>query len=211
MYSVKFVLMQHGVVPFGQEINCVWCLDEVESVDHLLLHCPRSFDICTSLFKWWNILWILPSSLANFTSDWNIGMGINEERGEMSVSAVEQDRVWKKILKKKGLSLDTPLSTEDDGGKKKRLRKIFDAEYEMEKWMKKAAEDQEKKKNKKKKKKKKKNKKKSEEEMAIEKRKRHGDDDEDNKRKRKKKSSPLRHLYVAKRFGRNFFLSRYSI
>ncbi|GJR08131.1 hypothetical protein Tco_0790783 [Tanacetum coccineum] len=53
--------------------------------------------------------------------------------------------------------------------------------------------------------------KKSEEEMAIEKRKRHGDDDEDNKRKRKKKSSPLRHLYVAKRFGRNFFLSRYSI
>ncbi|GKE62561.1 hypothetical protein Tco_1512928 [Tanacetum coccineum] len=30
----------------------------------------------------------------------------------MSVSAAEQDRVWKKILKKKGLSLDTPLSTE---------------------------------------------------------------------------------------------------
>ncbi|GJT75005.1 hypothetical protein Tco_1041730 [Tanacetum coccineum] len=109
----------------------------------------------------------------------------------MSVSAVEQDRVWKKILKKKGLSLDTPLSTEgcfewppknttleqqcydymatlerveakrDQMGvdvydkmmeeRKKRLRKIFDAEYEMEKWMKKAAEDQEKKKKKKRK------------------------------------------------------------
>ncbi|GJU12465.1 zinc finger, CCHC-type containing protein [Tanacetum coccineum] len=79
MYSVKFVLGQRGVIPFGQEINCVWCLDEVESVDHLLLHYPRSFDIWTSLFKWWSILWILPSSLANYTSDWNIGMGINED------------------------------------------------------------------------------------------------------------------------------------
>ncbi|GJU49675.1 LINE-1 reverse transcriptase isogeny [Tanacetum coccineum] len=74
---VKFVLGQRGVVPFGQEINYAWCFDEVESVDHLLLQCPRSFDIWTSLFKWWSILWILPSSLANFTNDWNLGMGIS--------------------------------------------------------------------------------------------------------------------------------------
>ncbi|GJT99349.1 anaphase-promoting complex subunit 10 [Tanacetum coccineum] len=74
---VKFVLGQLGVVLFGQEINCGWCFDEVESVDHLLLHCPRSFDIWTSLFKRWSILWILPSSLADFTNDWNLGIGIN--------------------------------------------------------------------------------------------------------------------------------------
>lgn len=65
------------VVPFGHETNCVWCFVEVESVDHLLLHCPRSFDIWTALFKWWSILWTLPSSLADFTNDWNSGMGIN--------------------------------------------------------------------------------------------------------------------------------------
>ncbi|PWA51501.1 hypothetical protein CTI12_AA466330 [Artemisia annua] len=39
---VKLMLGQRVVVPSGQEINCVWCFEEVESVDHLILQCSCS-------------------------------------------------------------------------------------------------------------------------------------------------------------------------
>ncbi|GJW57917.1 retrovirus-related pol polyprotein from transposon TNT 1-94 [Tanacetum coccineum] len=37
-----------------------------------------------------------------------------QERGEMSISAAEQDRLWKEILEEQGLPLDIPLLTADD-------------------------------------------------------------------------------------------------
>ncbi|PWA40524.1 hypothetical protein CTI12_AA561720 [Artemisia annua] len=78
--SVKEVLNSRGIIPSGQQVNCIWCNDATESVHHLLLHCGWSFRIWSALFRWWNVEWIIPSSLAQFSEDWNQGMGINAKK-----------------------------------------------------------------------------------------------------------------------------------
>ncbi|PWA56196.1 hypothetical protein CTI12_AA420920 [Artemisia annua] len=78
--SVKEVLNSRGITPSGQQVNCIWCNDATESVHHLLLHCGWSFRIWSALFRWWNVEWIIPSSLAQFSEDWNQGMGINAKK-----------------------------------------------------------------------------------------------------------------------------------
>ncbi|PWA42571.1 hypothetical protein CTI12_AA543450 [Artemisia annua] len=59
--SVKEVLNSRGIIPSGQQVNCIWCNDATESVHHLLLHCGWSFRIWSALFRWWNVEWIIPS------------------------------------------------------------------------------------------------------------------------------------------------------
>ncbi|XP_071708486.1 uncharacterized protein [Rutidosis leptorrhynchoides] len=60
--------------------KCGWCLSYVESIDHLFLHCSWSFKVWASLFYWWNVSWIIPSSILEFSHDWGNGLGINASK-----------------------------------------------------------------------------------------------------------------------------------
>ncbi|XP_071693103.1 uncharacterized protein [Rutidosis leptorrhynchoides] len=73
---VKEVLSFRHCLSNGVDDKCRWCLDSVESIDHLLLHCSWSRHIWSALFSWWNIWWVMPSTILEFSHDWCNGMGI---------------------------------------------------------------------------------------------------------------------------------------
>ncbi|XP_071734119.1 uncharacterized protein [Rutidosis leptorrhynchoides] len=73
---VKKVLLQRDILQDGQNASCFWCFNTLESVNHLLLHCPWATLIWAEVFRWWNITWVMPSSLASFSYSWGSGMGI---------------------------------------------------------------------------------------------------------------------------------------
>ncbi|XP_071699538.1 uncharacterized protein [Rutidosis leptorrhynchoides] len=77
---VKDVLFKRHILPSSQSNMRVWCLDEIEIVNHLLLHCKWSFKIWAALFRWWNLSWVLPGSIEEFLFDWFYGMGIKASK-----------------------------------------------------------------------------------------------------------------------------------
>ncbi|XP_071693764.1 uncharacterized protein [Rutidosis leptorrhynchoides] len=77
---VKEVLSRRHILPPNQSILCIWCMNNVEGVDHLLLHCKWSSAIWMDLFRWWNIRLVIPGSIVDFSFDWFYGMGIKASR-----------------------------------------------------------------------------------------------------------------------------------
>ncbi|XP_071737163.1 uncharacterized protein [Rutidosis leptorrhynchoides] len=77
---VRLILAQRRILPPNVSTVCVWCSIEDESIAHLLLHCKRTFRILKDLFRWWNIRWVIPSSIVDFSFDWFFGMGINASK-----------------------------------------------------------------------------------------------------------------------------------
>ncbi|XP_071688444.1 uncharacterized protein [Rutidosis leptorrhynchoides] len=47
---VRNVLSRRHILPVNQSSLCIWCLEEVETIDHLLTHCKWSFRIWAYLF-----------------------------------------------------------------------------------------------------------------------------------------------------------------
>ncbi|XP_071719602.1 uncharacterized protein [Rutidosis leptorrhynchoides] len=77
---VKDVLARRHILPSNIPSVCVFCRVEVESVNHLLIHCKWTSSIWTELFRWWNIRWVIPRSIVDFSFDWYYGMGIKASR-----------------------------------------------------------------------------------------------------------------------------------
>ncbi|XP_071705300.1 uncharacterized protein [Rutidosis leptorrhynchoides] len=77
---VKDVLAKRKILPSNVSTLCVWCMVEVETIEHLLLHCKWSSCIWADLFRWWNIRWIMPRSIIEFSFDWYYGMGIKASK-----------------------------------------------------------------------------------------------------------------------------------
>ncbi|XP_071708613.1 uncharacterized protein [Rutidosis leptorrhynchoides] len=77
---VKDVLSRRHILPPNQSSLCIWCMNNVESVDHLLLHCKWSSAVWMDLFRWCNIRWVIPGSVVDFSFDWFYGMGIKASR-----------------------------------------------------------------------------------------------------------------------------------
>ncbi|XP_071741070.1 uncharacterized protein [Rutidosis leptorrhynchoides] len=78
--SVKDVLINRHILPSSQSNLCIWCLEEVEMVNHLLVHCKWSSKIWADLFRWWKIYWVIPGSIELFSFDWLYGMGITASK-----------------------------------------------------------------------------------------------------------------------------------
>lgn len=69
--------MQHGVfLPSRniilniEEALCPFCRSEVETTDHLLLHCQLSWKLWAECMKRWNSEWVCPSNLKSLTIWW---------------------------------------------------------------------------------------------------------------------------------------------
>ncbi|XP_071692565.1 uncharacterized protein [Rutidosis leptorrhynchoides] len=79
-FPVKDVLARRCILPPSQSKLCVWCMVEIETIEHLLLHCKWSSSIWTDQFRWWSIRWIIPRYIVNFSFDWFYGMGFKASR-----------------------------------------------------------------------------------------------------------------------------------
>ncbi|XP_071712948.1 uncharacterized protein [Rutidosis leptorrhynchoides] len=77
---VKDVLAKRCILPASQSTLCVWCMVEVETIDHLLLHCKWSTCIWKDLFRWWSIRWVIPRTVSDFSYDWYFGMGVKASK-----------------------------------------------------------------------------------------------------------------------------------
>ena len=53
---VKQVMYRFGCSP-NSTLDCPMCNSEVESVDHLFLHCRLSTQVWSSCMAWWDVSW----------------------------------------------------------------------------------------------------------------------------------------------------------
>ncbi|XP_071708755.1 uncharacterized protein [Rutidosis leptorrhynchoides] len=91
---VKEVLSYRRCLRPGSDDKCGWCGIHVESIDHLFLHCSWSHHIWSALFNWWNVSWIIPSSMLEFSSDWINGMGIKAANFWSLIGPVTIWAIW---------------------------------------------------------------------------------------------------------------------
>ncbi|XP_071707932.1 receptor-like protein EIX2 [Rutidosis leptorrhynchoides] len=91
---VRVVLSQRHILPSNISKVCIWCLNEDETVDHLLLHCTWSFKIWAELFRWWNIRWVIPRSIEEFSFDWYFEMGIKASKFWRMIGPATLWAIW---------------------------------------------------------------------------------------------------------------------
>ena len=51
-------------------MNCIFCHKAIESVDHILLHCPFVWQIWSAIALWWGFQWAMPSSIEGLLLWW---------------------------------------------------------------------------------------------------------------------------------------------
>ncbi|XP_071704779.1 uncharacterized protein [Rutidosis leptorrhynchoides] len=90
---VKEVLHFRHCLRDGSDDKCGWCSD-IESIDHLLLHCPWSYSIWAAMFKWWNIYWVMPSPVSEFSLDCYKGLGINASKFWSLIGPATYWAIW---------------------------------------------------------------------------------------------------------------------
>ncbi|XP_071695223.1 uncharacterized protein [Rutidosis leptorrhynchoides] len=91
---VKEVLSFLHFLRDGSNDKCGWCTSEVESIDHLLLHCPWSHNVWSALFAWWNVVWVMPSSIIDFFIECFHGLGVNAKKTWRLIGPVSFWLIW---------------------------------------------------------------------------------------------------------------------
>ncbi|KAL7163139.1 hypothetical protein ACSBR2_039272 [Camellia fascicularis] len=66
------VFMQRiGVLNPGANILCVFCKTEVESQNHVLLHCSCIWKVWSGIVGWWGLCWVIPGSVQSLLDWWD--------------------------------------------------------------------------------------------------------------------------------------------
>ncbi|XP_071705224.1 uncharacterized protein [Rutidosis leptorrhynchoides] len=91
---VKEFLSYKHCLRDGSDDKCGWCLEHAESIDHLLLHCSWTFKLWEALFNWWNISWVMPSSMVKFALDWHYGMGVKASKFWSLIGPASLWTIW---------------------------------------------------------------------------------------------------------------------
>lgn len=63
-------LRRIGVLDDQVSILCAFCSNAVESVSHVLLHCPRLWRVWSALVSWWDMCWVVPCSIEALLQWW---------------------------------------------------------------------------------------------------------------------------------------------
>lgn len=50
---------------------CVFCKSELESLNHVLLHCSMIWRIWANIVHWWNFSWVIPGSVEELLHWWS--------------------------------------------------------------------------------------------------------------------------------------------
>ena len=59
--------------------RCYLCMQAAESVDHLLLHCDWAWHMWTTVFRLFEVQWVMPRTVSDLLSCWLDGVGQRSE------------------------------------------------------------------------------------------------------------------------------------
>ncbi|XP_028057518.1 uncharacterized protein LOC114261441 [Camellia sinensis] len=59
-----------GVLNQNTFVNCVFCGQAVETVNHVLLWCPAVWKVWACLMNWWGVLWVIPDNVNGLLQWW---------------------------------------------------------------------------------------------------------------------------------------------
>lgn len=68
--KIKELLHRFGIFECVYGLNCIFCHEATESVDHILLHCPFVWQIWSAIVSWWGFQWTMPSSIKGLLMWW---------------------------------------------------------------------------------------------------------------------------------------------
>ncbi|KAL9677221.1 hypothetical protein QQ045_005449 [Rhodiola kirilowii] len=68
----KLALWKRNAIRREEDLVCLLCNLEQESVDHLLLHCPWSWKLWAICISWWGASWVIPGSAKCLLESWLI-------------------------------------------------------------------------------------------------------------------------------------------
>ncbi|KAL9672015.1 hypothetical protein QQ045_009589 [Rhodiola kirilowii] len=69
----KVLLSKRRVLLREEDLFCVLCGGEVETSDHLLIHCEWSWRLWTDCLTWWGSSWVAPQTAKTLLVSWDLG------------------------------------------------------------------------------------------------------------------------------------------
>ncbi|XP_028083384.1 uncharacterized protein LOC114284637 [Camellia sinensis] len=63
-------LQRIGVLSLSTSALCVFCRAELETVNHVFLHCPFIWKLWANLVNWWNYKWVSPGTVEGLLLSW---------------------------------------------------------------------------------------------------------------------------------------------
>ena len=59
-------------------VSCIFCNEEVESVNHVLLLCPFAWKVWAHMLNWWGLQWVQPGTVLCLF-DWWVGTKLKKQ------------------------------------------------------------------------------------------------------------------------------------
>ncbi|XP_071740661.1 uncharacterized protein [Rutidosis leptorrhynchoides] len=91
---VKEVLRYRHCLRDGMDDKCSKCTVSVESIQHLLLHCPWAFKVWLALFEWWNVSWVMPFDISPFSLECYNGLGVKAKKAWRLIGPAVYWFIW---------------------------------------------------------------------------------------------------------------------
>ncbi|XP_028071421.1 uncharacterized protein LOC114273801 [Camellia sinensis] len=63
-------LQSLGLMDQNTRSDCVFCNEELESLNHVMLLCPVVWQVWSNLLKWWGMQWVSPQSVVGLLDWW---------------------------------------------------------------------------------------------------------------------------------------------
>lgn len=81
---VKTVEFLHriGVLDDQVSVLCPLCTNAVESISHVLLHCPPVWRVWSELVNWWGMCWVVPCTVEDLLLWW---VGVKLKKNERKI------------------------------------------------------------------------------------------------------------------------------
>lgn len=94
--KTAFYLQRIGVLDPNVNIYCLFCRENVDTTNHILLHCPLVWRMWSELLDWWNLSWVIPGSVGDLL-EWWLGTSCSrfERRIWHSIPFAIMWSVWK--------------------------------------------------------------------------------------------------------------------
>ncbi|XP_028102995.1 uncharacterized protein LOC114302203 [Camellia sinensis] len=60
-----------GILTGNVNLDCVFCHNEIETVEHILLYCHFVWLLWSNIVRWWGVQWVLPGSVNGLLNWWD--------------------------------------------------------------------------------------------------------------------------------------------
>lgn len=68
--KTKELLHRFGILAGEDVQTCIFCQQDNESIDHIMLHCPFVWKIWSATAEWWGFQWAIPRSIDDLLLCW---------------------------------------------------------------------------------------------------------------------------------------------